>query len=354
MLTARQMLIFKYIVEEFIATAEPVGSKMLMSKYNLPYSSATIRNEMNKLEKLGYLKKTHTSSGRVPSRKGYHFYVEILQENKDEQSINEEVKNQVATIFENRNRSVKEIIEESCNMLSQLTNLTSVALGSSSADERFQNITVVPLSATSVTAIIVTDKGHVENKVFSIDKNHSRDDLDACVSIMNDTLTGTPINDVIRRLEQDVRPIMNVKVKEHEVLFNAFLEAFMKFAQSNVYFSGKDHTLYQPEFNDVNKLRKLVSAFENASQWQLLAPLEDADEGVSVRIGADELPFEDMNGVSVITSTFRTGKESKGSISVIGPTRMPYEKVVSLVEYISDNIEQLITESENEDDESED
>ena len=337
MLTARQLLIFKYIVEEYIQTGEPVGSKPLMTKYKLPYSSATIRNEMSTLEKQGFLDKTHTSSGRVPSKKGYHFYVEtLLQPNVDD-----EVKNQVSTLFANTNRSLSEIIEQCCEMISQLTNLTTVALGNNASFERFQNITLVPLGAHSATAIIVTDKGHVENRTFQIKDEAMMDDLNACVGVINDTMTGTPIDDVVEKLENDVKPILNVKVKEHEVLFNAFLEAFMKFAKQNVYFSGKDNILYQPEYNDVNKLRKLVTAFENSSRWKMLEPSSDSEDGVTVRIGS-ETPFEDMDDVSVISASFDTGKESKGSISVIGPTRMPYEKVVSLVEYVSDNIEKLI------------
>ena len=345
MLTARQLLIFKYIVEEYIETGEPVGSKLLMTKYKLPYSSATIRNEMSFLEKQGLLDKTHTSSGRVPSKKGYHFYVEtLLQPNVDDT-----VKNQVSTLFANTNRSLNEIIEQCCEMISQLTNLTTVALGNSSSFEKFQNITLVPLGKHNVTAIIVTDKGHVENRTFSVKDQSMMDDLTACVGVINDTMQGTPIDDVVEKLENDVRPILNVKVKEHEVLFNAFLEAFMKFAKQNVYFSGRDNILYQPEYNDVNKLRKLVSAFENSSNWKLLEPTSDSEDGVTVRIG-EETPFNDLNDVSVVSATFDTGKESKGSISVVGPTRMPYEQVVSLVEYVRDSIEKLIKEEYSDDD----
>lgn len=345
MLTARQLLIFKYIVEEYIATAEPVGSKLLMTKYHLPYSSATIRNEMSFLEEQGYLEKTHTSSGRIPSMKGYHFYVETLLQ----PDVDDKVKNQVSTLFSNRNRSIQEIIEESCQMLSQLTHLTTVALGGNSSYEKLQNITLVPLGDNSVTAIIVTDKGHVENRIFHISNEISMEDLSACVDIMNDTLVGTPIDDVASKLEKDVKPIMSVRVKEHEVLFNAFLQAFMKFAKSNVYFSGKDNMLYQPEYNDVNKLRKLVSAFENAQQWKSLEPSKDDERGVVVRIGGNELPFDDgINDVSIISTSFDTGENSRGSISVIGPTRMPYDQVVSLVELIGENIEKLIKDENNE------
>lgn len=345
MLTARQLLILKCIVEEFVETAEPVGSKTLMAKYQLPYSSATIRNEMSFLEEHGFLEKTHTSSGRIPSTEGYRFYVNTLMQ----PSVDDEVKNQVATILGDRHRSLNEIIKESCQMLSELTHLTTVALGPNSGYERLQNITLVPLTEHSVTAIIVTDKGHVENRNFNVKNNAYLEDLTSCVNVMNELLDGTPINQVAFRLERDVKPILSARIKEHEVLFNAFLEAFMKFANSHVYFSGKENLLYQPEYNDVNKLRRLVTAFENSQSWKSLEPIA-LEEGVSVRIGSDS-PIGDLNDVSVISASFKTGNESKGSISVIGPTRMPYEKVVSLVEYISQSLEEVLLSEEDEDDE---
>lgn len=340
MLTARQLLIFKCIVEEFIETAEPVGSKLLMSKYQLPYSSATIRNEMSYLEEKGYLEKTHTSSGRVPSTLGYRFYVNTLLQ----PSVDDSVKNQVTLMLGERHRSLNEIIQESCQILSELTHLTTIALGPDSNYEKLQHITLVPLSEHSITAIIVTDKGHVENRIFNVKNNAYLEDLKSCVNVMNDLLDGTPINQVAYRLERDVKPILSARIKEHEILFNAFLEAFMKFANNNVYFSGKEHLLYQPEYNDVNKLRRLVSAFENSQSWKSLEPI-GLEEGVSVRIGSDS-PIEDLQDMSVISASFKTGNSSKGSISVIGPTRMPYEKVVSLVEYISKSIESVLMEDE--------
>ena len=193
--------------------------------------------------------------------------------------------------------------------------------------------------------IIVTDKGHVENRNFNIKNNAYMEDLTSCVNVMNELLDGTPINQVAFRLERDVKPILSARIKEHEVLFNAFLEAFMKFANNNVYFSGKENLLYQPEYNDVNKLRRLVSAFENSQSWKSLEPIA-LEDGVTVRIGSDS-PIQDLNDVSVISASFKTGNESKGSISVIGPTRMPYEKVVSLVEYISKSLEEVLSNQED-------
>lgn len=343
MLSDRQLLIFKCIVEEFIATAEPVGSKALMTKYQLSFSSATIRNEMKFLEDIGYLDKTHTSSGRVPSIMGYQFYVDNLTEN----FLDENIKNQVASIFSDPGRGLTEIIHESCEMLSEVTNLTSIALGSDSDTDMLTRITMIPLDEHRVTTIIVTSQGHVENKVFTVKNELDMESLVNCINTMNDMLVGTPINRVVEKLETDVKPVLLYKIKIQEELFNAFLDAFVKFASSNIYLSGKENILYQPEFNDVNKIRKLVSAFENNQVLNLLEPINQ-EEGVSVKIGTN-LPSVDINNVSVISASFKTGQTSKGSISVIGPTRMPYKKVVALVDYISKNIEKIILEEKDND-----
>lgn len=315
-----------------------------MQKYDLPFSSATIRNEMAVLEEIGYLEKTHTSSGRIPSTEGYRFYVSYLLESRTETPI----KNQIEPLFSKKGQSLSEIIQESCEMLSELTQLTSVVLGPNAKNDCLQRITIIPLSRQNASVIIVTDKGHVQNKTFRIDEHLSMEDLESCVNVMNDYLIGTAIDDVQERLESEVRPILEKRIKEHEIIFNAFLEAFMKFASSDIYFSGKENMLYQPEFNDVNKIRRLVSAFENSQMWHALSPIEES-EGVTVKIGA-EVPIASLTtDVSVISASFRTGNESKGMISVIGPTRMPYEKVISLVDYISKNIEAILVVDEEDD-----
>ncbi len=333
MLNARQLLIFKCIVEEFIDTAEPIGSKTLVTKYQLPYSSATIRNEMSYLEEYGFLEKTHTSSGRIPSNAGYRFYVDNLEQ-KD---VDDSIKHQLSKIFDDKHRSMEDMIHQSCNMLSELTKLTTVALGPDAREDRLQRVTVVPLDGHRVTTIIITSEGHVENKIFDLSDEVDKEELITCVHIINDLLVGLPIDQVAFRLERDVKPILSSRIQEHEALFNAFLEAFVKFASSNVYLSGKENMLFQPEYNDVNTLRRIVSAFEDSQVFKALQPLS-LDEGITVKIGS-ESPISTITDVSVISAPFKTGEKTKGSIAVIGPTRMPYEKIVSLVEYISKRIE---------------
>ena len=166
MMLTRKDKLLKLIVEDFIKTAEPVGSNYLIKKYDLPISSATIRNEMNALEKEGLLEKTHISSGRVPSTKGYEYYIEHLRNNK----IDDKMKNELNKVFSN-SITVEEILKESCEILSHMTNLASVVLGPSAEEEHLVSIQLIPLSLNSVTAIFVTDRGYVENKTFTITSN---------------------------------------------------------------------------------------------------------------------------------------------------------------------------------------
>ncbi|MEG0469307.1 MAG: heat-inducible transcriptional repressor HrcA, partial [Longicatena sp.] len=163
MLTNRQTLIFKAIVDEFTRTAEPVGSKSLMDMLDFVCSSATIRNEMAALEELGLLEKTHTSSGRIPSSKGYRFYVEHLMEKQ----LDDTVKNSLTQIFSERHYSIEEIVKKSCDILSQMTSLTSIVLGPESRTQTLQHIQLFPLSERSAVAVFITDHGHTENKTFN-------------------------------------------------------------------------------------------------------------------------------------------------------------------------------------------
>ena len=224
MLTKRQELILKAIVEEFINTAEPIGSKTLVELYGLNYSSATIRNEMNFLENAGYLEKTHTSSGRVPSTNGYRYYVEhLLNANLDDKE-----KYQLQSVF-NEDIPFEDIIQKSCDILSNMTNLTSLVLGPDSNKQCLSHIRLFPLDEKSAVAVIITDNGHTENKTFHFDEDVSLEDIQNCTAILNDRLVGTPIGQVVGKLKE-IKPVLVSSVKRSEALFNAFVQAFVKFS----------------------------------------------------------------------------------------------------------------------------
>ncbi|MBQ4251793.1 MAG: heat-inducible transcription repressor HrcA, partial [Erysipelotrichaceae bacterium] len=221
MLTERRKQIFKAIVEEFIKTAEPVGSKTLVEKYDMPYSSATIRNEMNYLETVGLLEKTHTSSGRIPSTKGYRYYVENLMS----QETNSQEKYEIQIVVAINNVPMDDVIQRSCDILSNMTNLTSVVLGPDANKQRLAHIKLFPLDSNSCVAVFITDQGHTENKTFRYEDDITMEDISNCTEILNDRLVGTPINEVVEKLNE-IKPILAHSVRRHEALFNAFMQAF--------------------------------------------------------------------------------------------------------------------------------
>lgn len=332
-LTDRQTKVFKMIVDEFIHTAEPVGSHALMAMLDFKVSSATLRNEMAFLEEVGLLEKTHTSSGRIPSSYGYRYYVDHLME----KHIEPKVMNALQSIFDQRHVSMSEIVKQSCDILSQMTNLTSVALGPDSHYQCLQHITLIPLNDKSAVALFVTNTGHTENKIFNFEADVSMKDLTTCCNVLNDHLTGIPLNGVLMKMKE-IEPLLAKQVQRHEVLFEAFVNAFVRFASDQVYFSGQTNLLYQPEFADIERLKKMMNMLEDSTLWRQIA--SDSSR-VSVRIGTDNRALMNADDVSVVSSKFTTDTGEEGQLMIVGPTRMPYNEVVSLMEYMSQRIEEM-------------
>ena len=327
----RKHQILKYIVEYFIKTAEPVGSNTLINEYHVPYSSATIRNDMADLEKEGYIEKTHTSSGRIPSSKGYHFYIDFLRE----KSVDEEVKYQLANIFTQREKRVDDVIKESCAILSHMTNLASVVLGPSANDEHLLSVNIYALSSNSATAVFITDKGYVENKTFVLKDEVKVKDLEECVKLLNDRLKGAPISQLVEKMEA-LKPILSDYIKSNDAIYRAIADALIRFSSERVSMFGQSNLLNQPEFNDTEKLKTLLKFIEDPDKFA--GALKTTKNGVDVHIGEEN---EHLDDVSVVTSDINVGGRQLGKIALVGPTRMDYDKVLSALEYVIEKFNEV-------------
>ena len=329
MIGKRQNEILKTIVEEYIKTAKPVGSKSVCEALNC--SSATIRNEMSFLEDVGYLEKTHTSSGRVPSELGYKYYVDNLM--KPKELTGEEVLT-LQTILNNRSLELSDVITKSMEIISEMTNYTSLVLGNTSSINRLKRVETVPINESTIIAIVITDKGHIENKTINIDENISADEIKKMVDLINNLLVGTPIDEVNKKLEFEIKPIIGKYIKQQEMIYNVFYNAFSEIRdKSNAYhFSGKTNILSQPEFNDVDKIKNIVNKLEDKN---LISSIEEVNNGVNVYIGNDSKIDSD---VTVIKTKYDING-IEGTIAVIGPKRMEYDKVVGILDYIKKELE---------------
>ena len=329
MLSGRQEELLKLVIEEYIKSARPVGSKALCKK--LKCSSATVRNEMMLLEELGYLEKTHISSGRIPSSSGYRYYVDNLLEPKE---ISGDDMLKLQTIFSNNNLVLSEAISKSLEIVSDITNYTSVVLGSASKDNNLMKVEVVPISQNKVIAIVITDKGIVENKQINLSESVDQNELSKTTELLNKMLVGTPISLVPSKLEFEIKPIISNYVKNYEVLYNAFYEALSDFTnEKEVRFTGKTNILKQPEFSTVDDVKNIISKFESKD---IVSKIEENGNEVKVYIGENS-EFDD--NVAVIKTKYKT-KANEGTIAIIGPKRMEYDRVLSMLEYIKKHIEE--------------
>ena len=327
MLTERQENILKLIITEYIKLARPVGSNLICEELNC--SSATVRNEMANLEDLGLLEKTHTSSGRIPSEKGYRYYVDHLMKPKE---LNGEDMLKLQIIFNNQQLELSDCLSESLRLISDMTNYTSIVLGRTSHDNKLKEINVVPIDNENLVIIVITDTGHVENRKISL-KNVSLDEIKKTVSLINDLIVGTPIDEVSSKLEFEIKPIIGRYVKEHEIVYNTFYQVFKDFSSKNINVVGKNNILKQPEFNNIEKIKDIYRKLEDENE--MIQNIEEKNNDIKVYIGKENNLDEE---VTVIKTKYQT-KDQEGTIAIVGPKRMDYDRVVTLLEFIKENIE---------------
>lgn len=327
----RKKELLKEIVENYVKTVKPVGSKSLCKKLNC--SSATIRNEMAVLENMGYIEKNHISSGRIPSELGYRYYVENLMKPKD---LTGEDMLKLQTIFSNTELQVSDAVTKCMEIISDLTNYTSVVLGKNSNDNLLQQINIITLDSNKVVAIVCTDKGIVENKQFVLPVDTDVSEIVRTSEMINKMLVGTPINKVAEKLEFEIKPVIAKHIKNYETVYNIFYDAFNDFLlhNTNIHVSGRVNLLKEPEYDNTEDIKRIASKLEDNSFKEMVSSI-DGNEELQIYIG-EETNFDD--NVTVIKRKYKSGGE-EGTIAIIGPKRMEYERVVSLLNYMVDKIE---------------
>ena len=340
---SRRDTILKLIVEYYINNAQPVGSQTLIQEYGLEYSSATIRNEMQSLEELGYLEKTHTSSGRVPSSEGYKYYIEHLR-HKD---LDEEIKYSLQTILQEKNKSIEDVLKESCEILAHMTQLASVVLGPESDSESLVSIQIIPLSENSATAVFVTDKGYVENRTFVLGDSVNMQDVQKCIELLNNRLKGTAISKLPEKMES-IKPLLSDYVKQHDIIYQAILQTFLKLASDRINTYGRSSLFEQPEYSkDADKLKKMMALLDNPECLRSI--IADGSAGdVEIKIGN---VTDELTDASVIRAKLSVPGHDLGTIALVGPKRMDYDKVVSALEYIAEQLDKYFKEEKGDDSE---
>jgi len=337
LLTDRQLLILQVIVDDFIRSAQPVGSRSLSKKEEISLSSATIRNEMADLEELGFIEKTHTSSGRVPSEKGYRYYVDHLLSPQD---LNQQDISIIRSIFAEKIFEFEKIIQRSAKILSELTNYTSIVLGPAVSINKLKKIQIIPLNKETAVAIFVTDTGHVENRMFSLPSSVDASDLEMTVNILNDRLAGVPLENLNDKIYKEVAMLLRQHIHNYDLMLHTIADSLKMPIHEKLFFGGKTNILSQPEFHDISKIRTLLMMIDQ-EEWIYNLIRKDS-AGIHVKIGTEN-NITAMDNCSLITASYSVGAEKLGTIAILGPTRMEYSRVISLLQFLSRDLTAVLT-----------
>lgn len=329
-LTERQLDILRSIVKDYIETAEAVGSRTISKKYNLGISAATIRNEMADLEDMGYLVQPHTSAGRIPTQKGYMLYVDYLMNGKELEPHEKEI---LQNVIKNNFKKVDDLIEELSKILSSLTNYTTVAVYDSSNESRtIRYIQLVNLSERKILLIVVTDDGEIKKQEFSTTVELEQAKLNVISTSLSAKLAGKMIKD----LDEDMIAYIKYEIGEYSEIVDDLVDVLNSVSEDEVKFSlnGATNIFNYPEFNDMVKAKSFLNMLEQReSVAKIIGTKGIQKDNLNIVIGdSDDGLSTDL---SIITATYNVLDNQKGRISFIGPTRMDYSKVYSILNYMS-------------------
>lgn len=335
----RKIKILEAIINDYVSTAEPVGSRTIAKKYHLGISSATIRNEMADLEEMGYIEQLHTSSGRKPSDKGYRLYVDKLM--KLPQLTFEEESLIKSHILSSEIYEADRIIKQATQILSELTRLTCIVKTPSDNKSFIRTIQLISVDLSSILSVIITDAGIIKNTIIRVKKPISNDMLLKLTGLLNARLNNLTIEEinlsVINTLKNDL--------VNHEEIFEAIIPALYESLSSSsspeIYLEGTTNMFNCPEYNDIEKAREFLYLLSNKESIQGLL---NTTNSISISIG-EENYIESAKGCSIVSGVYRIGNRTLGAIGVIGPTRIPYSKIVSLITKVVREINEVLNQN---------
>jgi heat-inducible transcriptional repressor len=326
-LDARKKDILRAIINEYIDTIEPVSSNTLIEKYDLNCSSATVRNEMAELEKEGFLEKTHTSSGRVPSNKGYQFYVDNLL---NEKNLNLKEISYINSRLESTVSEMENLTKIATNTISEVTHYTTVAIEPDSSNQIIQEFKFVLLGSRMIMAIIMTESGTVKETIIKFDDDITQSQVNTISTIFNNKLKGKPLAKIDIPIDQYIKKEMSLKIDVIKTIVDQINRAIMQ--ESRLYLNGTKHALDNPEFQKNDLAKEFYGLLDNQD---VISEILNNEQDFNVYIGNAKNGLEDL---SIVTFKNRVNGKDLGTIGIIGPTRMDYSKIISVLKYINQEL----------------
>lgn len=331
----RKRKVLLAIVQDFIATAEPVGSRTIAKKYRLGVSPATIRNEMADLEEMGYIEQPHTSAGRIPSVRGYRYYVDYLMKKRELTKEEEEL---IRRGLDKKVRDVAKVFRCTGDLLSQLTSYTSMVLTQQGRPSKFKHIQLVSMNPTRTMVIVVMDNGAVHHRMIETPESIIAADLETLSRVLNAKLQGMNMDTIKFTLLQELYFELGRYKQILDLSLELIQDSLFLAEEDRIYLGGGFNMLTQPEFHNAERIKTMLGILE---QEELLCELlsgENLDQGVTIRIGDEIEDDSDIKHYSVVAAPYTLSGRRIGTVGVLGPTRMDYAKVISVVDFLTKNL----------------
>lgn len=338
-LSERKKQILKAIIGDYIRTAEPVGSKALAEGHALPFSSATIRNEMSELEEMGYLEKPHTSAGRIPSPQGYRLYVDELMEQPVDTGEDEDAALQ--PMLRTKVRELDRLIQEAGRLISSLTNYASVAITPALTQISIRQFEIIAVDKTNFVIVVVTDSGTVKNKMVRTMADVSKDEAELLTYVLNQTLTGLPLSHITAERFDIVRRAAGLSALLAPVA-EYVAELIEELSDQKVFLEGTNKLLRFPEYRDLHKAQALLDYMEDDRKH--LLPATRKIDGIQFFIGPEN-GANPLRETSAIYAKYDIGTIGQGMIGIVGPTRMDYAKLSAQLSRFAKGLNRLIAET---------
>lgn len=338
-LSERKKQILKAIIGDYIRTAEPVGSKALTEGHALPFSSATIRNEMSELEEMGYLEKPHTSAGRIPSPQGYRLYVDELMEQPADAAEDDEAALQ--PMLQTKVRELDRLIQEAGRLISSLTNYASVAITPAMTQVSIRQFEIIAVDKMNFVIVVVTDSGTVKNKMVRTMADVSKDEAELLTYVLNQTLTGLPLNHITAERFDIVRRAAGLTALLAPVA-EYVAELIEELSDQKVFLEGTNKLLRFPEYRDLHKAQELLDYMEDDRKH--LVPATRKIDGIQFFIGPEN-GANPLRETSAIYAKYDIGNIGQGMIGIVGPTRMDYARLSAQLSRFAKGLNRLIAET---------
>lgn len=336
MITKRQKLVLEAVILDYVQTCEPVGSRTVARKYMPQVSSATIRNEMSDLEELGYLSQPHVSAGRVPSDNAYRLYVDhLIREGLIDTTPREDTQRALSS----RMHQMEDVVHAMAQALSDWTHYTTVIMTPRQRDLRVSTLQLIPLRPGAALLVIVTDSGIIRDAVVHVARDLDADKLYAISRVLADKLSGKSLGEV-----QDILHSFSQFIEGNPKVLHGIADLARQIqkqaSNDTLIICGSENILYHPEYADVQKARRFLKVLEDEDKLIRLMR-HSSSEGLGAFIGS-EIGIADLEGCSIVTAAYQAGKGSRGTVSIIGPTRMNYQQVLQSLSSTADMLSRML------------